>query len=349
MKNRILYIVITFLCCSCSPSLHYISLDIRKPATVTLPLSFERVLVVDNSPLFDDNINTARTEETLEQILLMADSAKYVVLSSLVEYMNAEEFFKKVELYPLRMNNTKNGEGINYLTSEDVIWLCNRNRVDGVISFDILAMKAYFYLEEPRFAFEDGKMPYCVKFQAIVTLYTKSGERIQLPMLIDSDGEDLSSKVWNSMKNNTYQAKDFFSERLRIWSDELTADFTPLWVKNERFIYIGKTEEMQKAATLFKKGEYQQAASIWSSLFEKTEKRKEKVQLAINIAMTNEFLEDLSYAYEWINIAGNLLKKNESSDMAYKVEWYRAQLKGRISNMPKLNEQLGHEYIDGVY
>ena len=333
MKYVYSIIIAIFIFSSCVTT-NFITLDIREPATVSFPPEVTNVIIVDNSMSEKDN----NEEEGIG--IMSTDSAKTILLNSLQQFMNEENYFSKVELYPYKIYKGHTGEIIP-LSKRKVESICKEKGANALISLDFFAISAQ--LETENVAYFSNYSIMSAKLGTILRTYSDKGAEYGKPLgYIDSlfrGGET----DWSRINRNIPEINSLVSEISVLGADKITGHFIPSWKTKERWYYSDNSAEMKKAVKSVNEGQWQQAADIWGKLYEKEEKTTKKIRLASNIALANESLDDIENAVNWINIAFDLLPKKSKSELAIQVAIYQSELTIRKVNMQRLNQQLGIE------
>ena len=124
-------------------------------------------------------------------------------------------------------------------------------------------------------------------------------------------------------------------------ADAVTSSIVPSWKTDNRWYYSDSSKGMREATKMVLAGKWQEAADIWSELYDKEKNTNKKIRLASNIALANENLDDIENALAWINIAYDLLPQKSKSDLASQVFFYKETLTKRNLDKNKLYKQLG--------
>lgn len=339
MKYTISFII-TILAFSSCVSVNYMTMDIKQPALVTFPPEVTKVLIVDNS--FSDKVNQEE-DNTSGQSIISVDSSRSIFLNSLKQFMNEEKYFNNIDLYP---RNTYSGtdEDVKPLSARKVQLLCKENNADALISLDLFAISAQ--LESENTGYFSTYSILGTKIGAIVKAYAHDGSPyIQQPIIYVDSLFRAEATDWSRLKNNVSEINSLVTEMSTVGADKITGSFIPSWRNVIRWYYSDNSSAMKQAAKLVTQSKWQEAAAIWGKLYETEKKPAKKARLASNIALANEFLDDVTNAKEWINTAFEILSEDSKSELNAQVTQYRTELILRENNIPKLHEQLGIEDI----
>lgn len=337
------YLVSLFILSSCGVSTQYISIDVREPAVVTFPEDVKRILIVDNTALIpkveDDDSHLANSFDIVSN-----DSAKNIMLNSLVTFMNEEGYFEDVQLYSKRTNNGDSPLEITNLTSSKVRSLIRQNKVDALISVDLFGVSAGIESESVYY-FNDYSF-LRAHVGVILKAYGRNGSLLATPVAyIDSLFLE-GSADWSIRKSKMSEINGLVSEISVKAADNLTSAFIPSWSNQPRWYFTGSSSEMKKATALVLENNWAEAADVWSLLYDKETDRDKKIKLASNLALANECLDDIENASAWATVAFDLLPDRSKSELAMLTAQYKRILSDRVLKKSKLYKQLGLDILE---
>lgn len=318
-----------------------VSIDVREPAIVSFdePLSKKVVIVNNSASQADENVE-ANGEKQAEISVMSTDSAKTLLINSLSQYMNEEKYFSGVEIYPHGTNRGEANE-IKPLSARNVQTICMEKKADILISLDLFIVSAE--LESVNVDYFNNYNLLSSKLGALLRVYAMDGSQLSPPIAhVDSLYRE-AAITWNNIKNSIPEINDLVTEITMKAADELTGTIIPSWSTQSRWYYSDNSGDMKNAAKLAGEGKWLEAADIWGTLYDKEKNTTKKIRLASNIALANEYLDDVENALNWINIAYDLFGNKYDSVLAGQVEFYRKFLIRRENNMSKLYQQLGIE------
>lgn len=339
MKYIISFIIVLLAFSSCN-SVNYMTIDVRQPALISFPPEVTKVLLVDNSysekPIQED-------EKTPKNSVISEDSCRAILLKSLRQFMDEEKYFIKVDLHPYNTYSGMDGD-MKPLSPRKVQSLCLENDADALISLDVFVISAQ--IETENTAYFNNYNILGSKLGVIIKPYASDGsEYIKQPIvLIDSLFRE-EAVDWSSLKGNINEINSLITEMATVGADKLTSQFIPSWKSVTRWYYSDNSSDMKQAAKLASQGKWQEAATIWTRLYNEENKLIRKARLASNIALADECLDDIENAKKWINTAYELLPNQSKSELSTQIVLYRNDLILRENNIPKLYEQLGIEDI----
>lgn len=343
MKYILACIIITYTLASCN-STRYIAMDIRKPAVVSFPPEVVNVLVVDNTPVEAKKAPakyTIDTERTAS--VLPVDSAKKAFLRSLCGFMNNEKYFSKVELYPY---NTNKQRDVILLSPERVKSLCSENNSDAIISLDLFNIYAQIEKENAgMYIYSNSVLG--AKLGTLLRVYTKDGKRYKAP-ITSMDSLFYHEYIqWMGNRSNLPEINQLLSEISVTGADKITSKIIPFWESQNRWYYTDNSAPMKEATAYVNQKKWKEALDIWGAQFEIEKSNKKKAKLASNIALANEYFDDIANAHVWIERAFEIiLQERSNSDLSRQISRYRRILVQRLNNQPKLYKQLGIEPVE---
>lgn len=123
---------------SCA-STTFMSIDVMRPATVSFPPDIVNLAVVDNTGIQPDSMNHITISPTKEVTIVKvsSDSAKTTFKQAFVQFMNEENYFNKIELYPHNMRTDSDYDRVQPLKRTEVKEICEAMDADALVSFDI--------------------------------------------------------------------------------------------------------------------------------------------------------------------------------------------------------------------
>lgn len=334
--KQLLYIFSIILTLASCNSTNIVTIDVRKPASITFPPEVSNILIVDNSPKLA-SLPQQEDNKDGELHVLTVDSAKTILLNSLNQFMNEEKYFGEVKLYPYRTNNAL--EEVKALSGRKVQSICAEQGADAIISLDLFTISGQ--LESENTGYLESYHILGTKLGTLVRVFSEDGELYEKPIVqLDSLYTESFSR-WSKSKENILQLNNLMAEICTIGADNLTGKFIPSWQSQNRWYYSSGSSKMKAADKLAKAGKWEEAASLWQNIYENERNYKKKARLASNIALAYEYQDKTEEALSWINKAYELLPQQSRSDLSLQIIAYKAILDKRVKSMSKLHEQLG--------
>lgn len=336
----ILTLIFLIAFASCATT-NYLTIEVKEAAAVTFPNDVKNVLIVDNSA---SNTETESDENNSKLAVISNDSAKSIVLNSLKQFMNEEKYFDKVEIYPQKVNNASSIEETRPLGPSKARSLCRSNKADAIISLDLYLVSASVETESVYFFNNYSLLN--AQVGSILRVYGTNGAMIAPPVVYMDSLFLEASENWSLKKSNINELNGLVTEISVKTADNLTSAFIPSWKTQERWYFSDSSSDMKKATKFVLDGKWEEAADVWSSLYDKENNKNKKAKLASNLALANEYLDDIDNALAWISVAYDLLPVRSQSEVAFLTAKYKGVLGKRAENKSKLYKQLGLEVID---
>lgn len=344
MKHILYITTLIFLTSACGSTASLISIDVLEPAAISSPTDVRNVLIVDNSPSQKNESVTVNGEKNDDTNFITTDSVKAVMLKALDQFMSEEKYFDKTSIYPRNVNASFVNE-IKSLTARKAQSISMEKDADMLIVLDLFTVSATSeYVNTEYF---EGFNLLTAKIGAVIRTYDHEGKPFSEPFLLLDSLYRQNSTTWVDRSNSIEQMNDLVYEIAVHSADRLSRVFVPSWKTYNRIIYTGNSSQMKSATTLATKNQWKKAADIWAGLYETEKNRNKRIRLASNIALANEYLDDIENALWWIEEAYKALPSGKSkSELSLQVFAYRSDLMRRRNNMPKLYNQLGIESVE---
>lgn len=341
MKRIFSALVVVTLLTSCVKS-YLLSIDVRKAAPITFSQDVKRIAVVDNSFVMDRSrlIKSMTVSDSL--VKAVYDTLRPVLLKSFTQYMNAENVFDTVKIYPyhpkslyLYKEAQARGQTELPLTKDEIIDICTKAEADILISLDYI----------------DASSRLWVPFS---TLYPKEERDIRTiistTMRVYSNDGNIIAPVKHSYSTMTYlskgkgltkELKKSFAECAEWIADLYVNSFIPRWLPQDRRYYPGLLNSYDDMARKSRES-WSKSITKWTEAYnkEKPKKREKRAKYASNIALAYEYTDDIDSALKWINIARSELPPNDKGAMVKDIEDYKEKLERRQSDAPLIRKQL---------
>jgi len=354
MKNTVgnISLLLLLTCGSCS-STYQFSVDIQEPAAVTLPVSAQNVLILDNTIVQPENNGMERTyngQSIHENYPLYLDSMVWSAIDEMAIVLNESNFFKTIAIYqkPLRTDTEWLAETI--LSPEEQADFYNTENYDALLVIDRLL----FSVKENVKKIQDVSFSY--EPSAFVDLRTDGlitcsmyafGKDKPLTTFTVSDSLFLKSMVANDSTILFKVLPEYLLDELsRVIGNQAATHFIPTWKTTERMFFTGYNSRMQEAVGYAADKQWLKAESVWASELENKTKPADKAKIAFNLAVTNEMQDKFDEALEWAQKAKDYLQSanpNKDSKEIDLTNEYISLLKQRIQSNRLLDLQWGKE------
>lgn len=331
MKYIFFTIVLSFLLGACTTT-SFVLVDVLKPADITFSekTKNKNILIVDNAA-----ISTNDRVLLKKYVPVLEDSVRKIITHSFLQFMNEEQSFSSVKAldrttnkgYPLSLPTVKN--------------ICSEESADILISLDSIKIG---YDTKYEFDVENG---YTVSdyvrlsgyISGVLSVYDNSGRQIGKSIAYK---EELYSKIGFGFDPQEYAKEEtskLISELSILTADRLTGIFIPSWRTQDRYFFSNNSSEMKQAANYIEDGEWTAAANIWKKQYQIESNKTRKGQLAFNIALANECVDNISAASEWIDKASTILSETKNSKLQERITEYKKAIGERTSNANILKRQ----------
>lgn len=329
--NYIIISLITSIFISCN-TVNIVSIDVRKPASISFDKDIKNVVIVDNTPVNEDSIYIEIDRALVYNTEIPMDSSKISFFNAFTQFMNDEHFFDSIGLYT---TNNQVITDVNTLNNEQINEIVKDTEADAIIAINQLYLAGK--LENQSYY-----VPYSLlelKSGVIFNIYANDGTMIY-PVNLQSD-----SLFWTNSEESLPTIQKAGNEIAITAADNLTKKFIPYWETQERFLYNDNSKEMKQASKLFNNNEWKEAAKVWGKVYyDDKSKVNKQIRAAANIALANEYLDDIENALVWISIADNLLlESDKNKSLTEQITYYKKILEYRLYESSKVKKQLENQ------
>jgi len=351
MTRKILFfLLLTSTSCA---SIYRFSVDVQEPASVTLPVSAQNVLVLNSTVTPPENYGIDRMldgHSIPTDYPLSMDSMAWSAIDELSSVLNASHFFKTISIYrqPVRSDTEwLSRADLSPATQSDFY---EADNYDALLVIDRLLLSVdekakrinTEYLASEPSAYVD------LRADGILTcsMYVYGKERpittfnvtdsVFMKSIVENDSIVLLTKVPEYM----------LDELSRKMGNHAATYFIPTWKTTERILFTGYRSRMQEAASYASNRQWTNAEAIWSTEMEKATKPFDKAKIAFNLAVANEMQDKIDRALEWAQQAKEYLESIDSKSDSQETELtnqYISALEQRIQHNHLLDLQWGKE------
>lgn len=337
MKQKIynysLLFLVTLLS-SCA-TVKYAPLDVKKAAQITFPENIVNITIVDNAGMvMTDSIIKAKD---LDVETVLQGKTKDVFVQSLTQFLKEDNYFYGVNFYPRIFNENIKYDTQGILLSSTIQKIAKETDADAILSIDLVNCSYQKALIRDNYGFFFSGIQ--GEIDLSIRIYDKNGNNLANPITF-KDSQLLGSRLGEVLYSGAYE--DFALQA----SENVLHMLIPYWEQQERYYYLGKSKQMKEAEEYAKDNQWAMAARHWGTAYEETDKSKQKAQLAANIALANEYLDDVDNAVTWIRIASNDISEYVNTTEYTYINWYKLRLLERQQSRDKLLEQIGVEEIE---
>lgn len=244
------------------------------------------------------------------------DSVRITIINSMAKYMNEEQYFDTVEVYPyhpkpLFLYKEVVDQTELPLTKDEVSELCIETESDALISLDFLKISIN-NKEWDTFS---------TRIDATIRTYSYDGSLLNTPISIE---KQIKSFLDTRKEEDTLYPQ--LIENSQWVADILIDSFIPKWETQGRVYHTEYPNSSELEIKFMDAKKWKNATILWEEKFHKERKWKKKVKYASNIALSYENIDDIESALKWINVASSLLPANNKSELAKQIKYYQTIL-----------------------
>jgi hypothetical protein len=355
MKNRISSILLFgfLIGLSSCGGIKQIAIEIQEPAPITLPVSAQRILVMNNTVPQPVNYGIEQTidgKSVTEEYSLVLDSAVWLVTDALSESLSNAHFFEEVSVYEEPIRTDTEWLAIQTLSEEIKDEFYEMEGFDALITIDrllfLLNQTAKLTPKEKNISEEKNTCDTRVNAVLTVSFYTYGKKSKSTFSLSDSVFVALEFQKENlpvTFKRVPYVLINKISQ---ILGDRAASKFIPVWKTVSRFIYTPSDSRLKEAESYANVQRWDVAESLWLEEFEKRTNPFDKARIASNIAVANEIQDKLEVALRWAEKARDYFENTETSKYLSEkalIKDYVAELQQRVQDGQLLDMQLGSD------
>ena len=347
-QNVLFIILILFSSCS---SIYRFSIEVQEPAAITLPVSAQNVLILNNATAQPIDYGIERNFDgnpIPTDYPLSLDSMAWYAIEEISEVLGKSDFFNTVAVYNEQISENNEWLSITHLSPDQQREFYDMGNFNALLVIDRLlfsiqgnakTIKSDIPSYEPV-AFID------IRADGIITcsMYTY-GKENPVNTFNLRDSLIAKSMVYN---DSTFLFKNIPEYLLNELSCNLGAQtaktFIPAWKKVDRYLFFSQNSRMREAVGYAANHRWANAESIWLTQFERNIKPVEKAKIAYNLAIANEMQDKFESALELVIKAKEFLKNVNTVEYYREIEIidkYTIELSHRIQNNRLLDIQWG--------
>jgi hypothetical protein len=317
------------------------TIEVEKPAAITLPVTAQNVIIVNNAlsqPAgYGLKAPSGKYPEDDSVYLKTLKTASWQVITETFNYLDNSKFFSDVSLYKKALREDE--EWLSWIPLKEEVKkdFLEKEHFDLLISIDrLLFNSAHSNVAEV------GRINVLLTFSAYLRDNDKPlvGKMTITDTVIAFSAPDYYPSH-DSYENQMSQMIRFSSLRL---GEKLGSFFAPTWDTKERIYYIKNVNDAIQTSNYIKNETWTEAKTAWTSAFETTKKPVHKAKLATNIALACEMSDDFGAAETWAKEAKTLFLSASSTKYAKEIKYlneYIENLQERRRNNILLNKQYG--------
>lgn len=341
MKKTIIFSAfIAIILVSCKTS--YISVDVLKPAHITVPTDIQTIVVANRYlPKKDEQVGNVVEGLFSGESMFMDRDASYRCIEGVGNYLAQQPRYKVV-----KTNREFYGTGGRsyppLLSWHQVEEVCNATGADALITLDVFDSDFRFDVDkqERRRKENDRTITYIV-YQADLDVSVTAGWRIydyKNKRVIDQS-TFTDHKYWNAEGDNEQQAKGRLPRKENAINEagfyagqQFAARISPVWVTVSRKYYTKGNDDFIDAKYAVRINDWKKAIEHWKKY---TEDPDPKIAgyACYNMALASEVTGSLQTALDWASKAYNDYHLKTAGS-------YMNILKQRIKDQERLKKQL---------
>jgi hypothetical protein len=321
-------------------------IEVEKPAVVTLPVTAQNVIIVNNAlpqPMGSGMAAPSGKNPGNDSAYIEAlNMASWNVMAKTFKYLDDSGFFPNVSLYKqfLREDN----EWLAIVPLQEAIKkdFFENEDFDLLISIDRLLLKT----ENQPNKLELGRLYALLTFSA----YLRDKDRpVVQQTLTDSVTVNYSDIYFDGgvpYINYEELATVMIRHSTGRLGERLGKYFAPSWDTAERIYFVKNFTDAKRVIDYVNKEKWREAKAAWTTQYESGKKAADKAKSATNIALACEMRGEFSEAGVWAKEAKAYFQtdspKKYSKEINY-LDGYIKVLQEREKHNAKLNKQYGIE------
>jgi hypothetical protein len=344
--ERFAILILLFTITACS-STYLLTIEVQEPASITLPVNINRILIVNNTVPQPPNmgINRIHNGKLVKNYELDIDSVSWITMDAFISNIKEAQFFNEISLYTKLVREDNEWITTIPLSEEFKNEIFENQGFEAIVSID----KILFNLEEET---KNNMLEPLGRYSSVFVDNKLEG-RLSCSIFLDSREFPLSSFT---LSDSLIYRTSLYSDSLEIFKElpealindlayvlgeKMASYIVPSWSVQERIIYTGNDSRMKEAFSYSKNGKWDRAEVLWLDLLGKKSKNKDIACIANNIAIAEEMQDKLDASLRWAEKAKTYFPE-DSEEWAWSNK-YIADLRKRIQNSRLLDVQWGKE------
>ena len=352
MKNiaqKVLFLLLIIFS-SCSSTYHF-SVEVQEPAAITLPVSAQNVLILNNTLTQPIEYGIERKldgKSISSDYPLSLDSAAWSAIDEISYILGKSDFFNTVAVYNQSLRKDNEWLSILQLSTEQKNELFDIGNYNALLVIDRLLISLNQNVTKIKLDVFNSFLSAFVDLRAygILTcsMYTPENEK-QLIRFVVSDSLFAKSTIYTDSTEIFKDIPNYILHELSYNLGSKVANcFIPSWKSVDRFLFISQNPRMREAVSYAANYKWVNAESIWKAQLDKNNKPVENAKIAYNLAVANEMQDKFETALEWILKAKEYMKNvniDNNSQETERIDKYTTELGQRVQNNRLLDLQFG--------
>lgn len=316
--------------------------QVMRPALITVPKEIQKIAILNRSiPTSQAGIEGTLTGETPKQDKELSEECLRALNDQL---MTSQRFQVKRVEYTMNASDPKSlnfGAPLDWVTVDSI---CARLEVDGLLVLEYFDTD--FTVNNPAGTTAQAVQSVLnggqTSVEASGTATSSCGFRVYYSNkhLIPYEDHFRYKKWWRERANNAAEAIGKLIKRNAALIDvsyetgaEFAMSIVPLYYWEHRDMYKGKKGNMERGERQALAKDWEAALVTWTSVYDSSQKQKERAKAAFNMALCYEVLGKLEDAQKW---AGTAYVDGGKKPMLR----YAEIIDARVREQQKLQEQL---------
>ncbi|MFH0893842.1 MAG: DUF6340 family protein [Bacteroidota bacterium] len=345
MKNNISFWGMATLTCfifgACATS--SVSLQVLKPAQITLPSYVQKVAVINRSlPSKEEKVNNIIEGVFSGEGLFVDREASKKCIDGMLNFMVNSPRLKAVEPVNIDLRGTGTAEFPMPLDWTTVEKICKDNGCDALLSLETFdSDKRVSTRFENKTKSENGQnIPYTQWF-ARMDMQINAGWRIYDPkqkqvifkdVLVDTRSWNTDALVEKEALSKLPQPRNATIDAGYFAGEQTGFRISPAWIYVSRSYYVRGNDQLKQTKRFVRANKWEEASKIWTSCLNDP-KRKAAGRACYNLALAAEMDGDLAKGVE-------MAKKAYTQYGNKKARYYMNILENRQMDAQKLKEQM---------
>ena len=343
-------LLLTFSSCS---SIYRFTAEVQEPAPVTLPLSAQNVLILNNLVSQPYKYGVERTYDgkvIQTEYPLPLDSVVWPVIDEIASMLKESDFFNEIAVYQKPVRTDTEWLVRTNLSSEVQSGFYNTENYDALLTIDQLLFVLKEDIKRTKLGISSSEQTVFADIRldalAACSMYSYGNEK---PLITFSISDSLFVKsvfYEDSVLLFKEIPESLLNEIAHRLGNQIANRFIPTWKTVERILFSSHDSRMQEALGYAKAGRWTDAESIGLSELNKKTKISDQARIAFNLAVINEMQDKLETALVWAQKAKEYFTKDNPAGYPQETmltTQYISELQERIQNNRLLDLQWGKE------
>lgn len=327
-------------------------IEVQEPALISIPVKYDRLLIVNNAIAQTPNMGVTRTYGTEEVVSppLEFDSIPWMVTEAFARRLGNSDFFSQVDIYTKPLREDKDFLSVLAIPQEERARFFEN--YDAILSIDRILLRGDISIKSHMYFADRSFLSGDLTFLNNVNIYYHDVDSAVYSFAYRDSIQARIVLKENPDANKKDDLEALFKKIAEIVAVNTADQFLPGWATFSRIVFSGSNSDMRRADTYAKENEWGKAKAIWLERDSLTSGKKAKARINHNLAVACEMQDNFKEALEWIDKAEKYYLeeklKNNNPDLVL-ARAYKKELEQRLRDEQKLNIQVGTistEHVD---